>query len=178
MNEAWKRPATAAEIAEASSDTESFGRHLRDWQHELRHVSSARDFGQRVAEAPPLMQGKIKDHGQCDAYLAAYVEWLCERHGVAAPKWLSDPGRFADKAWFDYPPLWINSFVHAPAAFRRRGVFTRPDDVLKLRRGRPRVSTAEKRRKSADRQRRYRERVRQKLKRLEALESGTPGSAV
>ncbi|NBB78805.1 MAG: hypothetical protein GVY36_05075 [Verrucomicrobia bacterium] len=170
MNEFWKRPANAAEIVKASSDVESFGRNLRDWQHELRKVTSRREFALRIAEPPPLLQNKINDHRQCDAYLAAYVEWLCELHGVAVPGWLSDPRRVAEKAWFDYPPLWRDSFVHAPAAFRRRGVFTRPDDVLKLRRGRPRVSAAEKRRKSAERQRRYRERVREKLARLKALQ--------
>jgi hypothetical protein len=178
MNKSWKRPASAAEIAVESRDAESFGRNLRDWQHELRRVSSTRDFARRVAEAPPLMVGRLEDFGQCDAYLAAYVEWLCERHGVATPDWLEDPRRVAEKAWFDYPPLWRDSFVHAPAAFRRRGVFTRPDDVLRFRRGRPRVSAAEKRRKSAERQRRYRERVRQKLKRLDAIESGAPGSTI
>lgn len=178
MNKSWKRPATAAKIAVETCDAESFGRNLRDWQHELRHVSSARDFRARVAEAPPLLAGRIGDHGQCDAYLAAYVEWLCERHGVSAPEWLEDPRRIAKKAWFDYPPLWIDSFVHAPAPFRRRGVFTRPEDVLRLRRGRPKVSTAEKRRKNAVRQRRYRERVRQKLERLRAIESGAPDSAI
>ncbi|TVP79237.1 MAG: hypothetical protein EA353_06540 [Puniceicoccaceae bacterium] len=171
MNKSWKRPTTAAEIAVETRDPESFGRNLRDWQHELRTVSSAADFARRISEAPSLMRDLLQDHGQCDAYLAAYVEWLCERHGLPAPAWLAEPGRAAEKAWFDYPPLWRDSFVHAPAAFRRRGVFTRPDDVLHLRRGRPKVSAAEKRRKNAARQRRYRERVKEKLERLKTLES-------
>lgn len=178
MNESWKRPTTAAEIARETCDTESFGRNLRDWQHELRHVSSARDFARRVGESPPLMRNKLQDHGQCDAYLAAYVEWLCERHGVPAPGWLGESGRGAEKAWFDYPPLWIDSFVHAPAAFRRRGVFTRPDDVLRLRRGRPRVSAAERRWKNAERQRRYRARVREKLEELQVLKGASSGETI
>jgi hypothetical protein len=115
------------------------------------------------------MCDELKDDRQCDAYLAAYVEWLCERHGVPTPDWLEQAERFANKAWFDYPPLWRDSFVHAPAAFRRRGVFTRPEDVLRLRKGRPKVSQAEKRRKSSERQRRYRARVREKLKQLKTL---------
>jgi hypothetical protein len=170
MNKLWKRPVTAAEVAESTRDAESFGRNLRDWQHELRHISSRNTFAQRIAAPPNLLRPKLKDAGQCDAYLAAYVEWLCERHGVPAPDWLRDPQRAAAKAWYDYPPLWQDSFVHAPAAFRRRGVFTRPEDVLNFRRGRPKVSDAQKRDKSAERQRRYRERIQEKLKRLEALE--------
>lgn len=116
------------------------------------------------------MRDVIKDGGQCDGYLAAYVEWLCERHAVPAPDWLHETARIAEKAWFDYPPLWRDSFVHAPAAFRRRGVFTRPDDVLRLRKGRPKVSESVKRRKAAERQRRYRARVREKLEELKALQ--------
>jgi len=173
MNDAWKRPATAAEIAEMTNDAESFGRNVRDWQHELRHVTSRKDFARRIASAAELLAPKLHDGGQCDAYLAAYVEWLCDRHGVPHPAWLTDARREATKAWYDYPPLWADSFVHAPGAFRRRGVFTRPDDVLKFRKGRPKVDPESKRAKSAERQRRYRARIREKLLRLETLEHNT-----
>ncbi|NQY31566.1 MAG: hypothetical protein HRT56_00145 [Coraliomargarita sp.] len=170
INKEWNRPKSAAEVATASSDAESFGRNLRDWQHELQHLSSRKAFAQQIAKPPSLLRNRLNDDGQCDAYLAAYVEWLCERHGVDTPAWLAEEERSADKAWFDYPPLWQDSFIHAPAAFRRRGVFTRPDDVLKLRAGRPKVSHGQKRQKRAERQRRYRERIREKLKRLAELE--------
>ena len=170
MDKHWKRPSSAAEVAAASSDAESFGRNMRDWQHELQRVSSRSEFAKHIATQPQLLQETLQDHGQCDAYLAAYVEWLCERHGVLTPNWVNEPSRFSRKAWFDYPPLWQASFIQAPAAFRRHGVFTLPDDVLRFRRGRPNVSEAQKRKKSAERQRRYRARIREKLKRLEALE--------
>jgi hypothetical protein len=169
MNDAWKRPLTAAEVAAECTDAEEFGRNLRDWQHELRRVNSRHEFTKRISVAPILLADKIKDHGQCDAYLAAYVDWLCERNGIEAPAWVDEPERIAGKAWFDLPSFWQDSFVHAPGAFRRRGVFTRPDDVLKLRPGRPRVSAAQKQEKSAARQRRYRARVRAKLEKLKQL---------
>lgn len=171
MNDAWKRPQTAAEVAIESSDAESFGRNLRDWQHELRRVTSRKEFVSRISEVPVLLAEQNRDHGQCDAYLSAYVEWLCERHGIAAPAWVLEPERVARKAWFDLPRFWQDSFVHAPGSFRRRGVFTRPDDVLKLRRGRPEVSAQQKQKKSAERQRRYRARVRAQLAKLRQLES-------
>ena len=173
MNKDWKRRCTAAEVAASSSDAESFGRNLRDWQHELRRVSCGPEFARRIEAAPRLLRNKLNDHGQCDAYLAAYVEWLCERHGVEVPDWTSQESRIAGKAWYDYPPLWQDAFLHAPGAFRRRGIFTRPDDVLTFRRGRPSVSDSQKRRKAALRQGRYRERIRAKLDRLEALERNT-----
>jgi hypothetical protein len=43
--------------------------------------------------------------------------------------------------------------------------------VLKFKKGRPKVSPAVKRAKSAERQRQYRARIREKLERLNALES-------
>jgi len=161
INKAWQRPTTAAEIAAATTNLESFGMNVRDWQHELRNISSRRAFAAQIQESPQLLAKSLNDHGQCDAYLAAYVEWLCHKHGVEAPAWVNEPERIARKAWFDYPPLWRDSFIHAPSSFRRRGVFTRPDDVLKLRHGRPRVSNEQKRLKSIERQRRYRERMRE-----------------
>lgn len=170
MNTEWKRPATVYELALGTHDSESFGRQVRDWQHELRRISSRRAFAERIALAPPLLADKLNDHGQCDAYLAAYVEWLCERHGVAQPAWLQEPERFARKAWYDFPPLWTDSFAHAPGAFRRRGVFTIPEDPLTLRAGRPPVDAVIKKQKSAARQKRYRQRVQEKLARLQELE--------
>jgi hypothetical protein len=171
MRKEWKRPSTAAEVCEGIQNAEDFGRAVRDWQHELLKVHSRPGFADRIVDPPPLLRARLKDHGQCDAYLAAYVEWLADRAGVDAPKWVNDPDRIADKAWFDYPPLWIQSFVSAPAAFRRRGVFTKPDNVLRIKRGRPPVSADQKRRKSAERQRRYRTRVSAKLARLKKLEA-------
>ena len=73
MNESWKRPATAADISAVTHDSESFGRNLRDWQHELRHVTSRKDFIERIKDAPAPLCEKLTDSGQCDAYLAAYV---------------------------------------------------------------------------------------------------------
>lgn len=171
MRKEWKRPQTAADVCSDIQNAEEFGRAVRDWQHELRKVHSRPEFAKRIENAPPLLRTRLSDHGQCDAYLAAYVEWLADRAGVDAPSWVNDPQRVADKAWFDYPPLWIQSFVSAPAAFRRRGVFTKPDNVLNIKRGRPPVSSDHKRRMSADRQKRYRARVKEKLARLKELEA-------
>jgi len=170
MRKEWKRPQFAAEVCEGVNDAETFGRNVRDWQHELRKVRSRPAFLRLVNAAPPFLRDRLKDGGQCDAYLAAYVEWLSDRAGIKAPEWVFDSRRVADRAWFDYPPLWAQSFVAAPAAFRRRGVFTKPDNVVRIQRGRPPVPDAQKRRKNAERQKRYRTSVNAKLARLKALE--------
>lgn len=170
MNEAWKRPQTAAQVCDGVDDPETFGRNIRDWQHELRRVHNRREFSRRVAEPPPLLRERLHDYGQCDAYLASYVEWLCERANVDAPAWTDDRRRVADRAWYDYPPLWKQALLLAPSAFRRRHVFTTPEAVLQLRAGRPRLPEASRRHTNAERQRRYRARVREKLDRLKRLE--------
>ena len=164
------RPRTAVEISEFVLDGEDFGRNVRDWQHIIRNFKSRSEFKRSVEEPPVLMGEVLKDHGQADAYLAAYVEWLCDSIGVEAPKWVFEPERIATKAWYDFPSLWVQSFVLAPGAFRRRGIFTTPDNVLNIRPGRPRKSDQEKRAANAARQKRYRERVKKKLAKLKELE--------
>lgn len=64
--------------------------------------------------------------------------------------------------------------VLTPASFRQRNVFTIPEDVVRLRRGRPRVSDAQKIAKAHARDQRYRQRMRQLIeigRRTKKLES-------
>ena len=96
MRKEWKRPLTAAEVCEGVNDAETFGRNVRDWQHELRKVRSRPAFTRLVSDIPPLLHDRLNDGGQCDAYLAAYVEWLSDRAGIEAPDWVFDPRRSAD----------------------------------------------------------------------------------
>jgi hypothetical protein len=170
MNRTWKRPHTAAEVAQGVLDAETFGRNVRDWQHELRKIPHKKEWKQRVDTAPALLEPILKDEGQCDAYLAAYVEWLCDRAGIDAPDWVNDPERYARSAWFDLPNLWPDSFVQAPRSFRVRGIFTIPENVIHLRKGRPKTSPESKRKKNALRQKQHRERVKEKLEKLKELE--------
>jgi len=170
MTTDWTRPQTAAEVAAWSQSPEDFGRNLRDWQHELRQVHSRPELRHRVEEAPLLMKRRLRDGGVADAYLAAYVDWLCGKADIESPDWVEDPKRIATRAWYDTPKLWKQLLVLSPGAFRRRHLFTEPDNVLTIRAGRPPVPSTVKRKKSAERQRRYRQRVREKLHRLEALE--------
>lgn len=58
-----------------------------------------------------------------DALLGALAEHLAMRDGHAAPEWAAAPG--LRRFWFpfDTPGARAQALVHAPAAFRRRGVF-------------------------------------------------------
>jgi hypothetical protein len=58
-----------------------------------------------------------------DVLLAALAEHLAARDGRGAPAW-SEP-RQLQRFWFPFntPAARVDAIVHAPAAFRRRGVY-------------------------------------------------------
>jgi hypothetical protein len=153
------RPTTLREIAERSDSIEQFGRHLRDWLHELRRVSSRTQAASAIADESPRLSGKFPQGNVADAWLAAYAEHLAGKAGIAAPEWAFAPWRTSDDPIFaegDTPALRTLALVRAPLAFKRRNIFTPSVDLpLKLRAGRPAKSSEEKRKTNAERQRRF-----------------------
>jgi len=130
------RPTTLRDIAERSASLGDFGRHLRDWLHELRRVSSRTQAAASIASEPARLREKFPEGHVADAWLAAYAEHL---------------------AGGDSPALRALALAHAPFAFKRRNIFTPSVDLpLSLRAGRPTKSVEEKRRTNAERQRRFR----------------------
>jgi hypothetical protein len=156
------RPKTLREIAERSTSIGEFGRQLRDWLHELRGVSSRIQAAAAMADEPVRLEGKFPNGHVADAWLAAYAEHLAGNVGICAPAWAFAPWRTAAEPIFDEG---VNSRVlrtlaleHSPLAFKRRNIFTPSVDLpVRLRAGRPNKSAEEKRRKNADRQRRFRQ---------------------
>jgi hypothetical protein len=74
---------------------------------------------QELLEEAPVPTGDER----WDVLLAALAEHLAVRDGVAAPSWSAARG--LRRFWFpfDTPGARAQALVHAPAAFRRRGVF-------------------------------------------------------
>jgi hypothetical protein len=167
------RPRTLREIAEHSDAIEEFGRHLRDWLHELRRVVSRAQATATIAEEPPRLAEKFLRGYVADAWLGAYAEHLAGKICVAAPEWAFASWRIADDPIFDEgstPTLRDLAFVRTPLAFKRRNIFTPSVDLpLKLRAGRPVKSVEEKRKTNAERQRRFREARRDELAALRRL---------
>ncbi len=64
------RPKTAAEVVVGVKTLEQFGRALRDWQHELKQVSSRRQLTERLEASPRMLQDSFKGGDIEDAYLA------------------------------------------------------------------------------------------------------------
>jgi hypothetical protein len=154
------RPKTLKEIAQRSDSIGDFGRHLRDWLHELRRASSRTQAEAAIAEEPPRLREKFLQGHIADAWLAAYAEHLAGKIGVAAPEWAFAPWRTSDDPIFDEgstPVLRTLALSRAPLAFKRRNIFTPSVDLpLALRAGRPVKSAEEKRKANAERQRRFR----------------------
>jgi hypothetical protein len=63
-----------------------------------------------------------------DVFLAALAEHLAARDGRGGPPWAE--GRSLRRFWFPFntPAARVDALVHAPAAFRRRGVFVAPQE--------------------------------------------------
>lgn len=159
-------PKTATEVTFNIYQASDFLPCLQNWQAELKTITSRKELLTRFQDAPPLLRSRLKDLGYCDAYLAAYVEWVCQLTGTKAPEWVKQPHRVADSPLIDESI----DLSEAPESFRKRNLFTLPVNVVQLRRGRPAKSDAHKLKNNADRQRRYRQRVKEKLTRLKQLE--------
>jgi len=99
-----QRPSTLKAVAERSESLADFGRHLRDWLHELRLVSSRPLAAAAVADEPLRLSRKFAQGEIADAGLAAYAEHMAIYADVQPPYWdfaslrvLAEPS-FNDKA--------------------------------------------------------------------------------
>lgn len=167
------RPVTLAEIAERSGSLEDFGRHFRDWLHEIRRHSSRPQLDTTIQREPPRLAARFVQGAVADAWLAAYAEHLASRIGRPTPAWADARARVAREPWFATDStsarLRLRALRDSPPAFKKRNLFTPAVDLpLALRAGRPVKSTEEKRRNNAERQRRFRARRLAELKQLRA----------
>ena len=163
------RPKTLKELAQRSHSLEDFGRNLRDWQHEIsRRVSSREAFRTRLKDRPERLAKKFEEGEVADAYLAAYADWLSIRANIKSPHWAKDPQRRLSTPWYaDSNHSQLESL--APESFRIRGVYTVPESIFNPRRGRPKVSSEQKRQKAIERQRQYRKRIKALVEQARAL---------
>lgn len=103
--------------------------HLRDaeestrWRLVLEFLNEYRGEAERtrlqLLEDEPAGTGDAR----WDALLAALAEHVSARDGAAAPAWSED--RVLSTFWFPFntAAARVDAVVHAPAAFRRRGIF-------------------------------------------------------
>jgi len=166
------RPHTLAEVAVQAESLEEFGLLLRDWIHHVTRsdVSNRPALALAISLAPSILKKKFTEGQVADAYLAAYAEWIADQAGIDRPPWVKESNRSIKDPWFS-DNARTSLLIDTPASFRQRGIFTIPEKVVHLRRGRPRVSLEQKRAKARERDLRYREKIRHKLKRLREMEN-------
>ena len=167
------RPVTLTEIAERAESLEDFGRHFRDWLHEIRKHSSRPQLAAVIQTEPPRLAARFAQGEVADAWLAAYAEHLAARIGRPVPAWAEARHRVSSEPWFASesasPKLRLIALRDSPVAFKKRNLFTPAVDLpLALRPGRPVKSAEHKRRNNAERQRRFRARLRAELLQLRA----------
>jgi hypothetical protein len=77
-----------------------------------------------LAEEPPATGDE-----RWDVFLAALAEHLAAGDDRAGPRWCEH--RELGRSWFpfDTAAARVDALVHAPAAFRRRGIFIAPQEL-------------------------------------------------
>ena len=78
-----------------------------------------------VADEPPLIHDI-----QWDTFLGGLAEFVTARDNQGSPAWSQE--RQLERFWFPFntPAARVDAFVHAPAAFRRRGIFISPQELV------------------------------------------------
>jgi hypothetical protein len=109
-------------VASAADDAIRW-RLIAEFLEEYRHEPASTRFGLLTPEPPSTGDERW------DVLLAGLAEHLAARDGRGGPVWSED--RRLDAMWFpfDSPAARVDAFVHAPASFRRRGVFIAPQEL-------------------------------------------------
>ena len=113
------RAMTLPELARLLSDASrsEWWRLVAEFLEEYRWEPM--DSRHQLLDAEPPSTGDPR----WDVLLAALAEHLAARDGRGAPPW--SESRRLERFWFPFntPAARVDAVVHAPAAFRRRGVF-------------------------------------------------------
>jgi hypothetical protein len=118
-------PLSVANLANLMAGADDAGRwrliaeFLEDYRWEPSDSRSA------LLEAEPAETGDER----WDVFLAALAEHVAAKDGRGAPAWAE--ARSLPKLWFPFNTraARVDALVHAPAAFRRRGVYVAPEEL-------------------------------------------------
>ena len=126
------RPKTAREVSLEIESLEDFGYNMKDWIHELKRVTSKEDFVVVVAEAPRRVKEVFPGGEIADAYLAAYVDHLCQKSGVSSPEWTQKEDLVLEEPWFaeNFEVTRMHLLIYTPSAFKNKNVYTFPEITL------------------------------------------------
>jgi hypothetical protein len=107
----------------AGGDDSLRWRLIAEFLEDYRHEPAGARFG--LLEVEPDVTGDER----WDVFLAALGEHLAAKDGRAAPEWAER--RSLRQLWFPFNTraARVDALVHAPAAFRRRGVYVSPQEL-------------------------------------------------
>jgi len=118
-------PLTMAGLGELMSgaDQSRRWRLVAEFLEDYRHEPVGARF--ELLEEEPRGTGDER----WDVFLAGLAEHLAEMDGRAAPPWADQ--RSLRQLWFPFNTraARVDALVHAPAAFRRRGVYVAPEEL-------------------------------------------------
>ncbi|TYB49094.1 hypothetical protein [Actinomadura chibensis] len=120
------QPMTLVDLAvhlAGSRDDETRWRLIAEFLEEFRHEPPIERL--RLLAEEPATTGDQ----HWDVFLAALAEHLAARDGRGAASWTES--RHLYRFWFPFNTraARVDAIVHAPAAFRRRGVFIAPQEL-------------------------------------------------
>lgn len=119
-------PATLVDLSRwlaGNADERVRWRLVAEFLEEYRHESLESRLRLLAAEPPTTGDERW------DVFLAALAEHVAAKDGRAAPGWCE--GRSLRQFWFPFNTraARVDALVHAPASFRRRGVFVAPQEL-------------------------------------------------
>lgn len=120
--------ATLARRVESSPVELIRWRLVAEFLEEFLHEPSINQ--QALLDQEPGSTGDLR----FDMYLAALAEHLALHNDLNNPPWTLTPNRvWLGTVWFpnELPSVKVWALAHSPAAFRRRGIFIQPEDLVR-----------------------------------------------
>jgi hypothetical protein len=116
------RPKTLAEVAQLTTNGDSFDRCLANFLDEFYVAPDAK----ALTDSPSLLAPNFGHLGRVqDAYLAATAEELANANQFSIPAWTAADARKLRQPWFASPLAALRTvlLLESPAAFRSRNLF-------------------------------------------------------
>ncbi len=121
------QPLTVAGLGRLMFDADQSRRRrlVAEFLEDYRHEVPVDDGSNFLPEEEPPATGDER----WDVFLAGLAEHLGEMDGHAAPPWADR--RSLRQLWFPFNTraARVDALIHAPAAFRRRGVYVAPEEL-------------------------------------------------
>jgi hypothetical protein len=114
---------TYAQICQGERPWTALGNFMNDW------FGCAKDRRAYLVLDPlPEPQEWTRETCRWAAFIAASVEWLCQKYGVTCPEWVYNPGYILPETWWcsagaQKPQVRARLIEETPKPFIRRNIY-------------------------------------------------------